>query len=312
MITPTASRSICLMGFLLCLAPFGTQADDSPNKKDANDDGKAAAKAATATEKAAEGGVLLRYKFRKGEEVLTKVTHLATTKTKIRGNLQQSKSSAISTKVWRIVDIDDDGNISFEHLVADVEMWQKVTGREAVRYNSRKDEEPPLQYSHAAKTIGKVIAALKISPTGEIIERKNNVPAHDMGLGPIATPLPEEPVQVGQRWTTPSEITVRVGEQFKRIQTRKMYKLLSVKTGVATIEVKTQVLTPVREPEVKAQLMQQLTNGTMKFDIDAGRVISKQMDWDETVVGFNGADSMMEYLARFQEEIKPNVVAAAK
>ena len=91
-----------------------------------------------------------------------------------------------------------------------------------------------------------------------------------------------------------------------------MFKLLSVKTGVATIEVKTHVLTPVKEAEVKAQLMQQLTNGTMKFDIDAGRVISKQMDWDETVVGFSGADSMMEYLARFSEVTKSEARTAAR
>ena len=130
-----------------------------------------------------------------------------------------------------------------------------------------------------------------------------------MGLGPIATPLPDEPIQVGQRWSVPSEVTVRIGDQFKRINTRKMFKLLSVKTGVATIEVKTQVLTPVDNPEIDAQLMQQLTNGTMKFDIDAGRIISKQMDWDETVVGFSGADSMMEYLGRFTEEITPTATA---
>ncbi|MCA9178628.1 MAG: hypothetical protein KDB14_29405 [Planctomycetales bacterium] len=253
--------------------------------------------------------VLLRYKFDKGEEVLTKVTHIATTKTKIRGNVQESKSRAISTKVWRIVDIDDKGNIEFEHLVSDVEMWQKVTGRDEVRYNSRKDDKPPLQYEHASKSIGKVIASLTITPTGKIVARKNNLPEHDMGLGPIATPLPEEPVQVGQRWVVPSEVTVRIKDSFKRIQTRKTFRLLSVKTGVATIEVKTQVLTPVDEPEIEAQLMQQLTNGKMKFDIDAGRVISKEMDWDETVVGFSGADSMMEYLARFQEEIAPNRTA---
>jgi len=51
--------------------------------------------------------------------------------------------------------------------------------------------------------------------------------------------------------------------------------------------------------------MQQLTNGTVKFDIDAGRVLKKQMEWDESVVGFNGADSMMKYVARYTEEIQP-------
>ena len=54
---------------------------------------------------------------------------------------------------------------------------------------------------------------------------------------------------------------------------------------------------------MKAQLVQQLTEGTIKFDIDAGRILAKQIDWDETVVGFNGSDSMMKYLARFTEEL---------
>jgi hypothetical protein len=68
---------------------------------------------------------------------------------------------------------------------------------------------------------------------------------------------------------------------------------------------KTQLLTPVRNPKVRSQLIQRLTNGTVKFDIDAGRVISRQTDWDETVIGFEGPDSLMKYLARFTEELLP-------
>lgn len=254
---------------------------------------------------------VLRYKFRKGEQVVTKVTHVATTETKIRGNTQQSRSRAVSTKLWRIVDIDEKGSILFEHLVSDVEMWQKVTGREEIRWSS-KDEEIPREYEHVAATIGTVISEVKITPTGEILERKNNLPENDMGLGPIATPLPDKPVTVGHRWTAPSEVTVREGETFKRIQTRKQFKLLSVKSGIATIQVQTQVITPVTDPKIEAQLVQQLTNGTIKFDIDAGRIVSKRMDWDETVVGFSGADSLMEYLARFTEEVTPAAQTARR
>ena len=51
---------------LFCCLPWTVLADDTDSK--------------SGTENA-PGAVLLRYKFRKGEEVLTKVTHLATTKT---------------------------------------------------------------------------------------------------------------------------------------------------------------------------------------------------------------------------------------
>jgi hypothetical protein len=75
-----------------------------------------------------------------------------------------------------------------------------------------------------------------------------------------------------------------------------------VAAGVATIEVKTQVLSPVDDPRIRSQLVQRLQFGTIRFDVDAGRVLSKQMDTDEIVIGFQGADSIMQYLARFTEE----------
>lgn len=44
-----------------------------------------------------------------------------------------------------------------------------------------------------------------------------------------------------------------------------------------------------------AQVVQQLSNGIIRFDIDNGHMLSKQLDWDETVIGFQGANSLMEY-----------------
>ncbi|MEL7266192.1 MAG: hypothetical protein AAFP69_15465, partial [Planctomycetota bacterium] len=60
-----------------------------------------------------------------------------------------------------------------------------------------------------------------------------------------------------------------------------------------------------------SQLVQQLSNGTIKFDLDAGHVLSRQLDWDETVVGFQGANSMMEYQARLTEEFHTEPIQTA-
>ena len=81
---------------------------------------------------------------------------------------------------------------------------------------------------------------------------------------------------------------------------------------MATISVKTEVVTPVNDPQIKSQLVQQLTNGEVKFDMDAGRVVSRAIDWDETVVGFSGDDSLMKYLARFTEDLLPAEGVAQK
>ncbi len=92
-------------------------------------------------------------------------------------------------------------------------------------------------------------------------------------------------------------------QRIKSIKTRELYVLEKVETGVATISVKTQVLTPVDDPRVKSQIMQRISQGELRFDMDAGRLISKQLDWDESVLGFNGAESNMKYLARFTETL---------
>jgi hypothetical protein len=125
--------------------------------------------------------------------------------------------------------------------------------------------------------------------------------------------LPPKPVKVGSRWHEPAELRIRErsGRQ-KTIKIRKQYTLKKIETGVATISVETQVLTPVNSSAIKSQLIQQLTNGTIKFDIDAGRILKKEMEWDESVVGFNGADSMMKYVARYTEEMQSVITADAK
>ncbi|MEO8497057.1 MAG: DUF6263 family protein, partial [Planctomycetota bacterium] len=254
----------------------------------------------------ADEPVLLRYQFTKGEQVEWKVTHLGTTETKIQGNTQTSKSRSVSTKAWQVTDIDADGNFTFTHSVTNVNMWQQLSDRPEVRYNSESDTVIPDEYQQVAKTVGIPLATVTISPKGDIVGREGSEANEKFGVGGIIMLLPEKPVKAGSRWYEPSELHTRLPDgRVKKINIRKNYALEKVQTGVATISVKTEVLTPVNDARIESQLVQQLTDGTIKFDVDAGRVISKEMNWDETVVGFNGADSMMKYLARFTEELLP-------
>ena len=249
---------------------------------------------------------LLRYQFAQGEQVEWKVMHLGTTETKIQGNTQTSKSRSVSTKAWQVSDVDAEGNFTFSHSVINVNMWQQLSDRPEVRYNSETDTEIPAEYQQVAQTVGIPLATVTISPKGDIIGREGSEANEKFGVGGIVMLLPEKPVKAGSRWYEPSELHTRLPDgRVKKIQIRKNYTLEKVQTGVATIAIKTEVLTPVNDARIESQLVQQLTDGTIKFDVDAGRVIAKEMNWDETVVGFNGADSMMKYLARFTEELLP-------
>jgi hypothetical protein len=252
----------------------------------------------------------LIYKFTPGEEVRTRVVQESTVDTKIKGQVSIAKSRSISTKVWKITAVDSQGNITLENSVADVDMWQNVTGKPELKYNSLTDKSAPLGYQYVADSIGKPLATLTITPGGKLMERKGDQQAHHAGLGDLAIPLPEGPVKEGDTWETPEDIRLKIDDVNLSIKVRQFYRLVLVRTGVATISVETQVLTPVRDPKILSQLVQRMQKGTIKFDIDTGRLLHRQMDLNESILGFSGPESQMNYLSRTTEEPLENVQAA--
>jgi hypothetical protein len=248
----------------------------------------------------------LGYRFQKDDVVRTKVVHLATVETKIKGTAQETKSRSISTRAWRIRDVDAAGNITFDNVVERLEMWNHVEGRQEVFYDSASGLTPPAEFAAVAASVGKVLATIKIDPQGRILSRANNQPQFNPGIGDLTVPFPpadKQPLKAGASWSIPDELRLTADDgTIKRVQTQQQYRLLKVEAGVASIAVETQILTPINDPKLQSQLVQRLQKGTIEFDVDAGRLIRKQMDIDQEVFGFSGADSHMQYLARFTEE----------
>ena len=257
-----------------------------------------------ATEVDAESTYMLRYQFDPEEIIRWKVVHRGSTETKIQGNVQTSESRSESIKAWYVKEVDTEGVITLVHQVDSVDMWQKLSDRPEVRYNSKLDTMPPREYEQVAKTIGVPLTTVKFQPDGQILDRDSKQAPTNLGLGEIVMLLPPKPVKLSGTWYEPAEVRLRLPDgATQKVKIHKHYTLESVAAGVATIAVKTQVLTPVRDPRLEAQLVQQLVKGTIQFDLERGRILRQQMDWDETVVSFNGADSMMKYRARFTEEL---------
>lgn len=248
----------------------------------------------------------LGYRFKSGDVVRTKVVHLATVETKIKGTAQATKSRSVSTRAWRIRDVDTAGNISFDNVVERLEMWNHVEGREEVYFDSGSGQAPPPEFANVAKSVGKVLATIKIDPQGRILSRTNNQPQFNPGIGDLTVPFPpvaNQPLKAGSSWSIPDELRLALDDgTLKKVQTQQQYRLVKVESGVATIAVETQILTPINDAKLQSQLVQRLQKGTIEFDVDAGRLIKKQMDIDQEVFGFSGADSHMQYLARFTEE----------
>ncbi len=270
--------------------------------------------AADSAKTAAAQKYTLRYRFKEGETVLYEVTHIAKTKTRLRGVEEVSQVHTVSEKVWNFQSPTTPENMKFEHSVAKVEMMQQTGEKPEIRWDSKASTAPPAEFEKVAEQLGTPLSTVSIDARGQEIERKTHAGTESqLGMGGLTVSLPEEPIAVGGSWNIPKEIKVR-GESgdIRAVKIREVFTLEKVETGVATLSIRSEVLTPIEEGSIKAQLVQQLSNGSIRFDIDGGRVLSKQLDWDESVVGFQGDNSLMEYRARMVETIADSPVRTAK
>ncbi|HBO43382.1 MAG TPA: hypothetical protein DD670_05520 [Planctomycetaceae bacterium] len=282
-------RGICHSGlsflvFLAFLSPMARAADDEATAKH-----------------------LLQYRFKAGEELRWDVVHRKMVRTTYGGSTQATEAVSRSTKCWRVVEVNSEGAATFESLVEDVDMRQKLPGSETISYNSKKDETPPPGFVDAAKRVGRPLARVTLDRRGKTLKRTSLMPEAVLKEMPELTiPLPEEPVAVGESWRERHEVKLPLENgATKTILTEQVFTLKSVQTGVATIEVANQVLTPIHSPAIEAKLIERYSRGTVRFDMEAGRVLSQQMDLDRRVVGFRGDDSSLHHLTRFTENLIP-------
>ena len=255
---------------------------------------------------------LLRYSLEAGEQLQFEVTHVAKTKTRVQGTEDMTQVHTTSLRRWDVIDANDSA-LTFDHVIDAVEMTQQQGEAEEIRWDSRGEEVAPAAFTAVAGQIGKALATVTVSPRGEETSREDHAGTKaSLGMGSLTLSLPEQAIPIGHSWVVPREVQTRTDEgETKIIKINERYTLEKVKTGVATISVKSQPITPINEESVQAQVVQQLSNGTIRFDIDNGRMLSKQLDWDETVVGFQGANSMMEYRAKLTETLLDNVERTA-
>lgn len=279
---------VCLTALVLAAAPRPAVADNE---------------GAPAKESAEK--YTLRYKFHPGETLRWDVTHQATIRTTVSGTTQTAESVSLSVKAWKVTGVEPDGAVTFEHSVESVDMRQKLSGRQEVRYNSQTDQNAPTGFQTIAKSIGTTLSVVTMDARGKIVKRERRVQQPgDQNEAPMTVSLPEEAVAVGHTWSETYELDVPLDSgAFRKVKTRQSFTLKDVKTGIATIESATHVLTPDLPPEIEAKLIQQESTGTVRFDIEAGRVVGQQIDLDKRVIGFRGDASSLHCLTRFTETL---------
>jgi hypothetical protein len=263
-----------------------------------------------------EKAYTLRYRFHPGETLRWEVERRTNLRVTVGESTQATETSTLSLKAWRVSEVASDGTATFEHRVEWVDMRQQHPDCAEVRYDSRTDAKPPAGFDDVAQATGVPLATVTLDARGKVLhrERQNVKAAAKNEDGCITIPLPDEPVSVGYTWSCPQDIDIPLETGgIKKIKANQRFTIESIQTGVATIRVATDVITPINDPAIEAKLVQRESSGRVRFDIDAGRIIGQQMDIDKHVVGFRGESSSLRYVDRFTERFVPSdAVTAAK
>jgi hypothetical protein len=246
----------------------------------------------------------LKYQFTAGELLRTEVVHQATVQTTIQGTSQTAETRSTSIKTWQIDAVDDDGTVTFVHMVESIDMRQKAQGHKEVHYSSATDSDAPPGYEDVAKAVGVPLTIVTMDNRGKILKRQEKRSQPASISTQMTMPLPDHPVAVGETWSSPIDIDVVLKDgATKKIKTRQKFTLDDVADDLATIGIDSQILTPIHDPAIEAQLIQRLSTGSIRFDMSAGRMLGQQLDLDRHVIGFSGPASSMHYVTRFTEKL---------
>jgi hypothetical protein len=245
---------------------------------------------------------LLRYRFKKGEELRWNVLHMLKMKTIIGGKEENVETRSTSVKIWKTIEADAGGSATFEYRVEDIDMHQSQTGRNDAVYNSRRDKTIPPMFINLEGKIGIPLAHIKIDPLGKTEKKPLREYAGSMAENRIVIPLPNEAVDAGSSWTVPLPIELpQQNRTVKKIKAQQKFTLERILSGLANIKFETQILTASLTPNEESQILEHFAEGVMKLDLDAGHFVRQEATVNKLVVGVRGNSDSINYLSRTTE-----------
>jgi hypothetical protein len=249
-------------------------------------------------------------------------------KTHVKEETETVRNSSKARRHFTVKAVDEQAGtadlelfIDWVHMLASFENPSRPK-TEPIEFQSDDPEKHPKQFEDVLATVGKPRATIRFSTSGKplkVLEGALPPPpaaANALAKGPVARPvadttpetyflpLPEAPVAVGESWK--DLIDLLLYDNLKnpaRVTIQRNYRLVEVKAGRATIELRTTVLTPVKNPSIAGQLIQREISGKIVFDLERGAVVMRESWVDNSVVGPFGERSSMQARSKHREKL---------
>ena len=191
-------------------------------------------------------------------------------------------------------------------------------GGQPIDYDSTKpDAKVPHAFASIVESIGKPQVRVRMSPQGKLLtmSRLNDegkagpkvsasaIPANDPSHNFLVT-FPKEPVAIGATWSDELTVNVVVTKEINReIKLLRTFELTQVKDNIATMKVATSIKSKVNNPAILTQLIQRTPSGTVTFDIANGRIASRDMKTDRSVINGLGSNTVFRAVSHRTEKL---------
>jgi hypothetical protein len=251
---------------------------------------------------AEDGKHTLRYRFAPGESVYFTSRNDTTRQFVQTGRTVLTRDSVDTLKHYRVVSVDSDGGALLELTIDRAKMSVDQGDRESrFSYDSAHDRNPPAAFQVVHGAVGRPWLRATVNSLGATTKLETpsgtKVPESADFVSRVLPLLPEHPVAIGDAWKEPFTVEVDASdiEGIKKpIKMQRVYRLDAVENGVATVALRTEVLTGQRTAKDDLAIIQRKFTGSILIDVANGRLLGRNLEIEGNVVGYDGPMSAMD------------------
>lgn len=250
----------------------------------------------------------LAYRFEPGQTLEYVSEHASTIFVQVGDVADTVRHTVESGKRYDVASVDESGKAVLQPQIHYVRLTAEHQGQH-IEWDSRSGEDAPAEFEGIEETINVSLGSVEVTPAGGItVVSVRGAPAGHSQLQEdhfdLFPTLPEEPIAVGDSWKENFEVQILANQNLKKtISMQRLLTLKSVENGRAVIDVRTLILSPIRDPIEEGQLIQRTPSGTITLDIESGRLLSREMKIDKRVVGFQGPQTSLQVVGTRNESL---------
>ena len=246
-----------------------------------------------------------QFRWQKGLVLNYKIKHVTSVIEVVETSKNIANSNLDLVNRWQVTDLDSKGIATLSLTLISMRNEQKRANGETLLFDSENpDKSTPELNKQMSKFIGQTVAIVRIDGFGRVLEVKQGSAASFEAEAPFLVVFPEAKAAAGQAWRRQFNLVLDppygTGEKFEAEQ---RYDCKAIDAGKATLGVTTHFKTMPDNMRERIPLVQKDVQGELIFDVNAGRLISAQLNIDKTVENHQGKGSSYHFKSQYTRQL---------